>query len=66
MPNLDKIYELIEKRVIMMKEVPVMILILKIYEINYILKPRICENFILLCKIISRIAIWNTVIVYYI
>ena len=38
MPNLDKIYELIEKRIIMMKEVPVMILILKIYEINYILK----------------------------
>ena len=38
MPNLDKIYELIEKKVIMMKEVPLLIIILKIYEIDFILK----------------------------
>ena len=38
MPNLDKICELIEKKVIMMKEVPLLIIILKIYEIDFILK----------------------------
>ena len=40
MPNLDKLCELIEKKIIMMKEVPMLILILKIYEINFILKKR--------------------------
>lgn len=38
LPNLDKICELIEKKIIMMKEVPLIMLILKIYEINFILK----------------------------
>jgi hypothetical protein len=38
MPNLDKLCELIEKKIIMMKEVPMIILILKIYEIDFILK----------------------------
>ena len=37
MPNLDKLCELIEKKIIMMKEVPMIILILKIYEIHFIL-----------------------------
>ena len=38
MPNLDELCELIEKKIIMMKEVPMIILILKIYEIDFILK----------------------------
>ena len=38
MPNLNELYELMEKKIIMMKEVPVIILILKIYEIDFILK----------------------------
>ena len=38
MPNLDELFELIEKKIIMMKEVPMIILILKIYEIDFILK----------------------------
>lgn len=38
MPNLDKLCELIEKKIIMMKEVSVFLLILKIYEINFIVK----------------------------
>ena len=37
-PKLDDIYELIQKRVIMLKEVPMILLILKIYEINYLME----------------------------
>ena len=37
LPNLKGIFELIEKKIIMMKEVPLFILILKIYEINCII-----------------------------
>ena len=38
MPNLSDLCELIEKKILMMKEVPMLILVLKIYEINYLLK----------------------------
>ena len=38
MPNLNELYELMEKKIIMMNQVPVIILILKIYEIDFILK----------------------------
>lgn len=35
LPNINDLYDLIEKKVIMMKEVPLLILILKIYEIYF-------------------------------
>ena len=38
MPNLNDICELIEKKIIMMKEVPMLILVLKINEINFIIQ----------------------------
>jgi hypothetical protein len=37
MPKLDSLCELIQKKIIMIKEVPVIILVLKIYEIHYLL-----------------------------
>ena len=42
-PNLDDIYELIKKKIIMMKEVPMILLILKIYEINFMLQKNNAE-----------------------
>ena len=42
-PNLDDICELIKKKIIMMKEVPMILLILKIYEINFIIKKNNVE-----------------------
>ena len=39
-PKLDDICELIYKKIIMMKEVPMILLILKIYEINYLLEKK--------------------------
>ena len=45
-PKLDDICELIQKRIIMFKEVPMILLILKIYEINYLIekKKEECEK----------------------
>ena len=37
-PNLDDICELIKKKIIMLKEVPMILLVLKIYEINYMIQ----------------------------
>lgn len=37
LPNIKDLFELIEKKIVMMKEVPLLILILKIYEIKFIL-----------------------------
>jgi hypothetical protein len=37
-PNLDDICHLIEKKIIMFKEVPIILLVLKIYEIYYMLQ----------------------------
>ena len=42
-PNLDDICELIKKKVIMLKEVPMILLVLKIYEINYIIQKNNIE-----------------------
>lgn len=42
-PNLDGICELIKKKVIMLKEVPMILLVLKIYEINYMIQKNIVE-----------------------
>ena len=39
-PKLDDIYEIIQKKIIMMKEVPIILLILKIYEINYLIEKK--------------------------
>ena len=39
-PKLDDICELIQKRIIMFKEVPMILLILKIYEINYLIEKK--------------------------
>ena len=39
-PKLDDICDLINKKVIMMKEVSMMLLILKIYEINYLIEKK--------------------------
>jgi hypothetical protein len=36
-PNLDDLCKLIKKKIIMMKEVPLILIILKIYEINYLI-----------------------------
>ena len=36
LPNLDKIYNLIKKKIIMFKEVPIYIIIMKIYEIYFL------------------------------
>ena len=36
LPNIEKIYSLIEKKILMYKEVPMYIIVLKIYEIYYI------------------------------
>ena len=38
MPKLDSLCELIQKKVIMMKEVPMILLVLKIYEIYYLIQ----------------------------
>ena len=43
MPNLNDICELIEKKIIMMKEVPMLILVLKINEINFIIQKNYNE-----------------------
>ena len=37
LPNIKDLFDLIEKKIIMMKEVPVLVMILKIYEIKYII-----------------------------
>ena len=37
LPNINELFELIEKKIIMMKEVPLLILLLKIFEIKFIL-----------------------------
>ena len=37
LPNINELFELIEKKIIMIKEVPLLILILKIFEIKFIL-----------------------------
>ena len=42
-PNLDDICELIKKKIIMLKEVPMILLVLKIYEINYMLQKNNVE-----------------------
>ena len=42
-PNLDNICELIKKKVIMLKEVPMILLVLKIYEINYMIQKNNVE-----------------------
>ena len=42
-PNLDDICDLIKKKVIMLKEVPMILLVLKIYEINYMLQKNNVE-----------------------
>ena len=43
MPNLNDICELIEKKIITMKEVPMLILVLKINEINFIIQKNYNE-----------------------
>ena len=42
-PNLDDMCELIKKKIIMLKEVPMMLLVLKIYEINYMIQKNNVE-----------------------
>lgn len=42
-PNLDDMCELIKKKVIMLKEVPMILLVLKIYEINYMIQKNNVE-----------------------
>ena len=42
-PNLDDICDLIKKKVIMLKEVPMILLVLKIYEINYMIQKNNVE-----------------------
>ena len=42
-PNLDDICELIKKKIIMLKEVPMILLVLKIYEINYMIQKNNVE-----------------------
>ena len=42
-PNLDDMCELIQKKIIMLKEVPMILLVLKIYEINYMLQKNNVE-----------------------
>ena len=42
-PNLDDICELIKKKVIMLKEVPMILLVLKIYEINFMIQKNNVE-----------------------
>ena len=42
-PNLDDICKLIKKKVIMLKEVPMILLVLKIYEINYMIQKNNVE-----------------------
>ena len=38
MPKFEVLCELIQKKIVMMKEVSMILLVLKIYEINYILQ----------------------------
>ena len=42
-PNLDDMCELIKKKIIMLKEVPMILLVLKIYEINYMIQKNNVE-----------------------
>ena len=42
-PNLDDMCELIKKKVIMLKEVPMILLVLKIYEINFMIQKNNVE-----------------------
>jgi len=42
-PNLDDICDLIKKKVIMLKEVPMILLVLKIYEINFMIQKNNVE-----------------------
>lgn len=42
-PNLDDLCKLIKKKVIMLKEVPMILLVLKIYEINYMIQKNNVE-----------------------
>ena len=42
-PNLDDMCELIQKKIIMLKEVPMILLVLKIYEINYMIQKNNVE-----------------------
>ena len=43
MPKLDELCELISKKIIMMKEVPMILLVLKIYEIYYLIEKKYKE-----------------------
>ena len=40
MPKLDNLCELIQKKIIMLKEVPMILLVLKIYEIHFLLQKK--------------------------
>ena len=39
-PNINNLFDLIEKKIIMMKEVPLLILILKFYELNFMVNKK--------------------------
>ena len=39
-PNLDDLFQLIKNKIIMMKEVPIILIILKIYEVNFLLQKK--------------------------
>lgn len=47
-PDLDKLYELIQNKILLIKEVPLIILVLKIYEIYFLLNDKKKEIGILL------------------
>ena len=40
MPKLENLWELIQKKIIMLKEVPMILLVLKIYEIHFLLQKK--------------------------
>lgn len=48
LPNIDEIFLLIKKKILMFKEVPVFIMILKIYEIYYFLNK--CDKMLIVLK----------------